>query len=233
MFKLEHAENRRTRVRQKLLEHVAAAAIMSTGTNSNAIASCEVLQQVIGAGAPVIGASDLTTPPRSPTKETFLHAESPPSPSPQRVVNRVPSVIPEETDSMLGRTSIVSTAQSALERMESIRIYADSDVYELLADVENEFTKLNGEGVTSPELTQDPVFAEKRRELHRARSHELLSGLSKESATVPISSVPIPEPFSKEPSTAAAPPVAAPPAEEENVFLTAAVFQPEKTKSDS
>ncbi|OTA96496.1 hypothetical protein M434DRAFT_67523 [Hypoxylon sp. CO27-5] len=215
--KLEHAENRRTRVRQKLLEHVAAAATLSlvkdvTGTS-------EVLQQAMGVRPP---SSDISTPPRSPIKTGTSSQSQSPSPSPQRVVARVPSVIPELPAEELEDTSVTrsrkNSAESTLQRMESIRIYADSDVYALLADVENEFTKLNG-GVSSPESTGRSESEEQRRVLHRARSHDILSnGYSRCLNKTPPISPPAPTP-----------PVKNSPREAGDIFLTAAVFQPDRT----
>ncbi|KAI1380728.1 hypothetical protein F4677DRAFT_196025 [Hypoxylon crocopeplum] len=219
--KLEHAENRRTRVRQKLLEHVAAASTLSLV--KDVTGASEILQQAIGVRLPN-GASDISTPPRSPTKtSTPTHSQSP-SPSPQRVVARVPSMIPElpaeeieENPAKRNRNS--SSAESTLQRMESIRIYADSDVYALLADVENEFTKLNG-GITSPEITERQHAEEQRRVLHRARSHDILSsGYSKSLNKTPPISSPAPSPPLKN----------SPARDGGDFFLTAAVFQPDRS----
>ncbi|KAI9796591.1 MAG: hypothetical protein M1835_003581 [Candelina submexicana] len=85
--KLEKAENRRTRIRQKLLEHVAAASTLG-------------IEQRKQWGPP-----QERTPPRSP----------------ERGATRFRT---ERTD------------------VESIKIYADSDVYALLADVEQEIGEM-------------------------------------------------------------------------------------------
>ncbi|KAI2638799.1 hypothetical protein GGS26DRAFT_580602 [Hypomontagnella submonticulosa] len=213
--KLEQAENRRTRVRQKLLEHVAAAATLSLV--KDVAGASEILQQAMGVRLPT-GVSEISTPPRSPTKtgaSTQSQSQSP-SPSPQRVVARVPSMIPEELeDTSVNRKS---SAESALQRMESIRIYADSDVYALLADVENEFTKLNG-GVTSPEISGRYDVEEQRRVLHRARSHDILNnGHPKSFNKTPPTSPPAPlPPMKNSPTTRNGP----------GLLLTAAVFHPE------
>ncbi|RYP72895.1 hypothetical protein DL771_003933 [Monosporascus sp. 5C6A] len=220
--KLEQAENRRTRVRQKLLEHVAAAATLPNVAYNDDAAAGTPLQKTIGVHRPS-AASDLSTPPQSPTKtSTFFDAESPSS-SPQRVVARVPSVIPElpaeEGESADSKyASQNPEEESVLKRMESIRIYADSDVYALLADVENEFTNLNEDYHASPQLKMHPrTDEERRRELHRAHSHDILSGGSKGTA---IKSRP------------ASPPATSPSAKESSsgeggIFLSAAVFKPE------
>ncbi|KAI1140534.1 hypothetical protein F5Y05DRAFT_403418 [Hypoxylon sp. FL0543] len=220
--KLEHAENRRTRVRQKLLEHVAAAATLSL--YKDIAGTSEIIQQAMGVRLP---SSDISTPPRSPTKRgASSQSQSPTlspssSPSPQRVVARVPSVIPElpaeEVEDASATRSRKNSTESTLQRMESIRIYADSDVYALLADVENEFTKLNG-GVGSPESTNRPETEEQRRVLHRARSHDIItSGYSRGRDKTPPISPPAPTP-----------PVKNSPREAGDVFLTAAVFQPDR-----
>ncbi|KAI0006541.1 hypothetical protein F4779DRAFT_557371 [Xylariaceae sp. FL0662B] len=232
--KLEHAENRRTRVRQKLLEHVAAAATL--GVDSVAGIS-QNLHQAMGVQLPS-GASEISTPPRSPIKDS-LYAHSPsssplpspsaspsPAPSPQRVVARVPSVIPElpaeETeDKSANGTQKSSKTQSMLQRMESIRIYADSDVYALLADVENEFTKLNGG--STPEPAGRKGSDEQQRALHRTRSHEILSSSQSKSLNkTPPMSPPAPSP-----------PMKNSPTKEGEIFLTAAVFQPEQTSAST
>jgi hypothetical protein len=233
--KLEQAENRRTRVRQKLLEHVAAAAMMPTA--ADVAGASESLQHAMGVRTHN-PASDISTPPRSPTKiSPPLHAQSP-SPSPQRVVARVPSVIdevPGEESSVTGLGLNTNGAKdqrtSTLQRMESIRIYADSEVYALLADVENEFTKLSIDqhsGGPSKRNSADSQKSqeEKRRELHRARSHELLSATITNVTEVPAlifaeKEVPVSPPAPSPPSKDV-PPTAM----NDNIVLTSAVFQP-------
>lgn len=214
--KLEHAENRRTRVRQKLLEHVAAASTLSMA--KDVAGTSEILQQAMGIRA---GAADISTPPRSPTKTSTPTQSQSPSSSPQRVVARVPSMIPElpaeeVEEAPMDRKRKSSSAESTLQRMESIRIYADSDVYALLADVENEFTKLNG-GSASPEAPPRHETEEQRRILHRARSHDIINnGYSKGLNKTPPISPPAPTPPVKNSPTG-------------DIFLTAAVFQPTRT----
>ncbi|KAI1092563.1 hypothetical protein F5B19DRAFT_483198 [Rostrohypoxylon terebratum] len=219
--KLEHAENRRTRVRQKLLEHVAAASTLSMV--KDVAGASEILQQAMGF-RPTTAVSDISTPPRSPTKSntptpTQSQSQSP-STSPQRVVARVPSMIPELPaeeleEAPMDRKRESSSAESTLQRMESIRIYADSDVYALLADVETEFTKLNG-GVASPESPRHET-EEERKILHRARSHDIINnGYSKCLNKTPPISPPAPTPPVKNSPTG-------------DFFLTAAVFQPTRS----
>lgn len=224
--KLEHAENRRTRVRQKLLEHVAAAATMSITTSPGG--TTEGLQQVMMGMRMQPGTADVSTPPRSPTKgaTTFLDCSTPPSPSssPQRVVARVPSAIIEEEneDGKSHRSRLSSTTQSALERMESIRIYADSDVYALLEDVENEFSKLS-DGASSAEPTPHRQAHTRKKMLHRAWSHDVL-GSSGSSNVSKVSNRP--QPLS---SASPSPPMKNSPTQDSDVFLTSAVFQPQQT----
>lgn len=214
--KLEQAENRRTRVRQKLLEHVAAAATLSV-TAAEVSSVSESLQKTTGV-CTHNGLVETTTPPRSPTR-VDSHAQSP-SPSPQRVVARVPSVIveilTEDSCNPLGLYNKSSEHQAAIARMESIRIYADSDVYALLADVETEFTKLSGAGRQSPDPATAQDSDDKRKELHRARSQELLNGnlTSTASDKTPPISPPAPTPPMKDASGS------------EGILLTSAVFQP-------
>lgn len=181
--KLEMAENRRTRVRQKLLEHVAAAAILQT-PDATTTAS-ESLQQAMGLQSP--GLCNLSTPPRSPTKNTTFssaRAENS-SPSPQRVVAQVPSTIFEhpvvEEDAEASETQ-GNPATHATPRadVESIRIYAGDDIATLLADVEKEITRIS-QTITDPvwdASTEMEAPDLKRRQLHRQRSHEMLNGLT-------------------------------------------------------
>jgi hypothetical protein len=214
--KLEHAENRRTRVRQKLLEHVAAACTLPTAA---AAAASETLQLAMGI-RPSMGVGNISTPPRSPTKVVFAHTSSG-SPSPSRAVAaQVPSTILEqplfEEAAMLNMGDAFAEAMRHRCDVESIRIYADSDVYALLADVENQITKMSSAVAVAaavlpePEPVQSPMSDDERRELHRARSHELLSGLTSKVTS---------------PATATAP-VDSPAAEGEMLFLTSAVFKP-------
>ena len=143
VLKLERSENRRLRVRQKLLEHVAAAALLSTPnsaqTNSN------TLQQLLGRPSPPV--RDVSTPPRSPTKVSS--ASSSPvlsggeTTSPLRVVAQIPSTIFEEKSEVEAKDRAVSTNSFRRSDAESIRIYAGDDVYALFADVENEITRMS------------------------------------------------------------------------------------------
>jgi hypothetical protein len=215
--KLEQAENRRTRVRQKLLEHVAAATTLPVPDVSPPVVGVsESLRLAMGMRPPAstTGAGNLSTPPRSPTKPVFVavHTQSS-SPSPHRVVAHVPSTILEhsEHEEEAATVGVASSTKpdddaDAKRRAETIHIFADNDVYALLADVEDQITKMSGD----ISATKEAAISEgERRELHRARSQELLN--SKLQQQLPAkASTPKPEP------TAA----------EATVFLTSAVFKP-------
>ncbi|KAI8224671.1 hypothetical protein K4K56_002008 [Colletotrichum sp. SAR 10_98] len=213
--KLEQAENRRTRVRQKLLEHVAAAATLPTPATA---AASESLQLAMGVRTtPQVGVGNISTPPRSPTKTAFSsHTSS--SPSPQRVVAQVPSTIVEqpiiEESSAAAVAKHVSTFSQRRADCESIRIYADSDVYALLADVENEITKMSAAAVQPEPAASGNLSDDEVKEIHRARSHEALSGSSASSAKSPVPSTHAPSPTPKDD-----------PVDEEPILLTNAVFR--------
>ncbi|KAM0333282.1 hypothetical protein ACHAQA_001943 [Verticillium albo-atrum] len=214
--KLEHAENRRSRVRQKLLEHVAAAAILPT---VSATAASDTLQQALGVRSSAAGVGNISTPPRSPTK-TAVPRNGSNSPSPQRVVAQVPSTIPEhpaveDTKSIMSKED----AEAAQRRadVESIRIYADSDVYALLADVENEIAKMSAE---SREEVTSPLSEDERKDIHRARSHEMLNGRGSAediSFLVPPTPTGPADPFNDSQASSG---------DGEPIFLTSAVFKP-------
>lgn len=216
--KLEQAENRRTRVRQKLLEHVAAAATLPL---SPAVVSVsESLQFAMGMRPPN-GAANISTPPRSPTKVSS-HTQSS-SPSPQRVVAQVPSTIIEQplfeeaATIGLGLAAKAEDAATTLRRAETIRIYADNDVYALLADVENQITKMSGD-IAATVVKEAGLSDDERRELHRNRSQELLNGSPTEASSP---SKVLPKPESPKQAQAQAP--------VEHFFLTNAVFRPTAT----
>lgn len=109
--KWELAENRRSRVRQKLLEHIAAASMLKQQQQNAQVLpvqtesrqSLHVASQVNIAGSP-------QTPPRSPESAC------------RPILENV-------------RTLPLSPVRSDTE---SIKIYADSEVWALLADIEQE-----------------------------------------------------------------------------------------------
>ncbi|KAL1856925.1 hypothetical protein Daus18300_010579 [Diaporthe australafricana] len=161
--KLEQAENRRTRIRQKLLEHVAAAVTLPV---SGAVGISESLQFALGvAAAPPTAPANLSTPPRSPVKSSFTPRIESSSPSPQRVVAQVPSTIIEqpivESTATVGlginqtaekqrstkekKETIIEHPFAGMRRadVESIRIYAGDEVAALLADVESQMDRMS------------------------------------------------------------------------------------------
>ncbi|KAJ8066880.1 hypothetical protein OCU04_004263 [Sclerotinia nivalis] len=122
--KLDQAENRRTRVRQKLLEHVAAAIFMPV-TDPNTVARDSMSMNTI-------------TPPRSPPR------------SPIKGISPVLETHPEvdveveaEDERRLSEAEIKQKKEYRRKTVESIRIYADSDVFALLADVEDEINRMS------------------------------------------------------------------------------------------
>ncbi len=144
--KLEQAENRRMRVRQKLLEHVAAAVIMSptlaTSPSTFPVASpastspdlsmMKGQQHIVTTMA--LALADPNTPPRSPTK-----AQSPE----RHVLEKVQEEVKFTTSTPSFQASSPPRLRTRkLSDAESIRIYADSDVYALLADVEEEIERM-------------------------------------------------------------------------------------------
>jgi hypothetical protein len=174
--KLEQAENRRTRVRQKLLEHVAAAVCLPIGgSNMTQESPLNVTSSS--------GICDISTPPRSPSKETCVSPRTmSSSPSPHRVVAQVPSTILEqpaiEEEAMRVKDERVMSSGSLNQSDgESIRIYAGDDVYTLLADVEDEITRMGKPAAQEP-APRNNVMETKRIALNRQRSHELLNGRS-------------------------------------------------------
>ncbi|EQK99040.1 PIF1 helicase-like protein [Ophiocordyceps sinensis CO18] len=141
--RLEHVENRRTRIRQKLLEHIAAAPLLP-GVPSSPAAPARSLQQIMGVRSPVL--SSISTPPQSPTRQAFSNPPGGESPSPQRVVAQVPGTILEqpvaevEQAAQRSRGSMASGTRRA--DVESIRVYMGSDIFALLADVEDEISRM-------------------------------------------------------------------------------------------
>lgn len=192
--KLEQAENRRTRVRQKLLEHVAAAVTLPV---PGAVTSTSRIEQLsLGMKSPTLPTSP-STPPRSPTKGTFTPQAGNTSPTPSRVVAQVPSTIIEqpvvEDAAAVGLGIDQSTNENepltaGMRRadVESIRIYAGDEVAALLADVESQITRMSkaSEQHAAQRLGKDvarerenfKLTDEERKELHRAQSHEALQG---------------------------------------------------------
>lgn len=218
--KLERAENRRTRVRQKLLEHVAAAAYLSV--NSPVACNNAYVPSVVCNAASSIG--NISTPPRSPTKQSCIsNRVGSASPSPIRVVAQVPSTIFEqpiiEEAARLSKDECVKATSMRVSNAESIRIYAGDDVYALLADVEDEITRMSKN--VKERVVEEELPEKKRIELHRKKSREMLNGLTGESATKvsPLTTRPPTPPESTLKKVEA-------PADEGLILLTNAVFKP-------
>lgn len=204
--KLEQAENRRTRIRQKLLEHVAAAVTLPV---SGAVGVSESLQLALGVGAaPPSAPANLSTPPRSPVKSSFTPRIESSSPSPQRVVAQVPSTIIEqpvvenaatvglginqsgEKQAPAKEKETIQHPISGIRRadVESIRIYAGDEVAALLADVESQMDRMSKaaddaaalrmKDTCVPDLPEvNPNMSEEeRKQVHRQHSHEKLQG---------------------------------------------------------
>lgn len=250
--KLEQAENRRTRVRQKLLEHVAAAVILPGATGSTGGAS-GALQLALGLSTPAIPPNNISTPPRSPTRSAHTASSSS---SPHRVVAQVPSTITEhplveeaavglginqaesqKTDAKKDEANEPLTAGIRRADVESIRIYAGDEVAALLADVEQQITRMSKASEVNAALREKDAAAlrekeatgvseQERRELHRAASQEALQGgpdshsHSSSSDTPKSSTTPTPR--------SATPPAAEAKSEDHPEFiLSAAVFNPQ------
>lgn len=215
--KLEMAENRRTRVRQKLLEHVAAAAIMSVGGGIHS--THDTLQYAMGFNS---SSHRIETPPRSPSKQGFQAPHSPShSPSPQRVVAQVPSTIFEQP--VIEDEEATNPTELQREDVQSIKVYAGDDLYTLLTDVEQEISKMNP-------YTHDPIPDDipepQRRQLHRQKSHEMLSGLTDTLANLSNTRREVKDLNGPTPVT---PPAPTPPMKDEPIeglTLTKAVFKP-------
>ncbi|KYK60309.1 hypothetical protein DCS_01446 [Drechmeria coniospora] len=137
--KLEQAENRRTRVRQKLLEHVAAAILLPVGRGAPS-AHDGSSQRQKATRAP--SHHDVATPPRSPSKAYVTRADRGEQ-SPKRILSSVFKQLPPEPGAAEQRGS-PAPRTTTLRRtdVESIRVYAGDDVYTLLADVEDEITQM-------------------------------------------------------------------------------------------
>ncbi|WKT54426.1 hypothetical protein QSH57_005010, partial [Fusarium oxysporum f. sp. vasinfectum] len=125
-MKLEQAENRRTRVHQKLLEHIAAAACLPVG----GLTTTPEPQQT---NTPASGTGNISTPSRSPFKEIFASAHpASTSSSTERGVARVLSTVVEQ--SIIGKAAtpeseqrVTRTASPNPADVEYIRIYAGDD----------------------------------------------------------------------------------------------------------
>lgn len=201
--KLEQAENRRTRVRQKLLEHVAAAVTLP-GTGSTGASGA--LQLALGLSSTSIPPTNISTPPRSPTRVMPCAQNGSSSPPLQRVVAQVPSTIMEQPlveEAAVGlginqsedqkaeakKAMVTEPLTAGIRRadVESIRIYAGDEVAALLADVELQITRMSKASEANAALRERDAAAlkekdttglseQERKEIHRTASHEALQG---------------------------------------------------------
>ncbi|KAL9476585.1 hypothetical protein ACSS6W_006426 [Trichoderma asperelloides] len=226
VVKLERAENRRTRVRQKLLEHIAAAAILSVGRETPSPVPLPVIQ-------------DIATPPRSPVKTTFTNRPESASPPPLRVVAQVPSMIlelpaveeAEEEDKDKDGLTRKSTVKSSAG--ESIRIYAGDELFALLTDVEDEIYKMNN-AMPEPDADQPRSLLQTGHEQQRSNLRRSAQPDSPTLAPSPMLQFFNPAATSKfstmstvlPPSPAPVPPLKDFPPKETEIFLTSAVFKP-------
>lgn len=145
------------RVRQKLLEHVAAALTMPSATIGVTGARTQGLIDERGGGK---GPALMTmipnrhismgedTPPRSPVKEQTQ------VPSPDGSPERLALPLRPQTQSLQEQDE--ATARMSKE---SIRIYADSEVYALLADVQAEINRMSAVKEESLEILNPVVFS--------------------------------------------------------------------------
>ncbi|KAK1253564.1 hypothetical protein MKX07_001641 [Trichoderma sp. CBMAI-0711] len=167
VIKLERAENRRTRVRQKLLEHIAAAAILNIGGETQSPLHSAALppSTPLRPASPIHSRAvqDITTPPRSPDEPTSSRPVSA-SPPPLRVVAQVPSMIlelPAEEVEAPTKAELTRTPTMKSSDGESIRIYAGDELFALLTDVEDEIFRMNHvtpESSSSPHSSTAPEF---------------------------------------------------------------------------
>lgn len=185
--KLEQAENRRTRIRQKLLEHVAAAMALPVSGIVGASESLQIAMGVSHTHKPI----DLSTPPRSPIRIVSTPRTTSSSPPPQRTLAQIPSTIFEQPvveaaatfGPGIGQPGIADGEEPLADGfrradVESIRIYAGDEVAALLFDVEQQVIRMSkaASHAVAPREKDGDMSDEERRELHRANSHEILQG---------------------------------------------------------
>ncbi|RDA87717.1 hypothetical protein CP532_1801 [Ophiocordyceps camponoti-leonardi (nom. inval.)] len=186
---LDRVENRRTRVRQKLLEHVAAANLLPVPRDSgDAEADADVRSPTLrGLSTPPRSPSSRTAVPRSggnddfddhgPAAESALSAmrlkrkpllELEPVAEPESDAEPEPQPEPEPNfmNSEPTRHSRVSSVQSPRRPgVESIRVYMGGDIYmggdvfTLLDDVKDDFSKLSDEAIKNNRNSTRPAPA--------------------------------------------------------------------------
>lgn len=230
VVKLERVENRRTRVRQKLLEHIAAAATLSVGRETPSPVQLPVIQ-------------DIATPPRSPVKITFTSRPNSASPPPLRVVAQVPSMIlelpaveeaeEEDKDKDKDKQGLARKSTVKSSAGESIRIYAGDELFALLTDVEDEIYKMNN-AMPEPDADQPGSLLQAGHEQQRSNLRRSAQPDSPTLAPSPMLQFFNSAATSKFSAMSAAPPSSPAPVpplknlrpKEREVFLTSAVFKP-------
>lgn len=194
--KLEQAENRRTRIRQKLLEHMAATVALPV---SGAVGACEGLHIAMGVAHPFTS-DNISTPPRSPVKASTTPRNVSSSPPHQRIIAHVPSTIVEQpfiegltafspgndqseeqqrtAGLQMREAEGLLTVDNRRAEVESIRIYAGEDVAALLAEVEQQMMRMGraADHAAAAQEENSNISDMKRKELQREHSHELLQG---------------------------------------------------------
>lgn len=124
-------------MRQKLLEHVAAALLMSPTPSAT---SNEALSLLLGGVESKKHGTTQSpnTPPRSPTKSSSPERL-------ERVVEEVKVSSPEASPVLV---------RASMRSLQSIRIYADSDISALMADVEHEIKRIEEEPSLTPPVEE-------------------------------------------------------------------------------
>ncbi|KAL7937014.1 Up-regulated during septation domain-containing protein [Trichoderma chlorosporum] len=254
VIKLERTENRRTRVRQKLLEHIAAATILSVGKETPPPQPRPSSPVQHSSAVEIRIVRDIATPPRSPVKTTFSNRPESASPPPLRVVAQVPSMIlelPAEEVVMENKTELSRKSTMKSSDGESIRIYAGDELFALLTDVEDEIIRMNSaipeSNATTEPLKPEPNAAPEPEAAQpnflqighdQPRSNKFRISAQPDSPTLAPSPMLPKSFFFKQPTAMKAvhspvplsPPAPVPPLKdvpkEPEIFLTSAVFKP-------
>ncbi|KAI9665663.1 MAG: hypothetical protein M1821_003597 [Bathelium mastoideum] len=137
--KIEQAENRRLRIRQKVLEHFCAAITLTPQPGVAAQTSLSPITSVTGASHVGIQVQGLQgtqeqTPPRSPVEK----ADSPRLASllPSAPAMTIATVIPDHEAKPLSSDSPKLGDPEKRRDVQSIKIYADGNVLDLFSDIE-------------------------------------------------------------------------------------------------
>ena len=134
--KIEQAENRRLRIRQKVLEHFCAAITLEPNGVEAQATAMPTTSGGVGHATRLQGLQrgQEQTPPRSPVDKTASPKLTSSSPSTQ--ATNVSSAIPEyEVKPMLGDSPKIGDPVKRTD-VQSIKIYADGNVLDLFSDIE-------------------------------------------------------------------------------------------------